>query len=268
MARHGSGRQGTWAAARGRCRKWGLALALAAASPAGASTGPAATVATPDVSAVCDRAATLAARETGVPLSVLRAIALTETGRRQGGALRPWPWTVNMEGKGRWFTDMGEAMAYVEKEMARGAVSFDLGCFQINFRWHGEKFDSVRQMFDPLANALYAGRFLASLHAELGDWSLAAGAFHSRTPEHAGRYRARFDQIRADLGDGPEIPEIPDIVLAENRRLDLAPREAVARVNEYPLLQGGGGSGGSLFPAGAPGRGALFAAAARPLIGE
>ena len=252
-----------------------LTLLLAGPSgPAGASPAMVAGAA-PDVSAVCDRAASQAAQETGVPLSVLRAISLTETGRRQGGQLRPWPWTVNMEGKGSWFASLPEAYAYVQKEMARGATSFDLGCFQINYRWHGENFGSVREMFDPLANARYAAQFIANLKAELGDWSRAAGAFHSRTPEYANRYRARFDQIRADLGGSSDIPEIPDIVLAENRRQGRAGgffgdlREAAARENLYPLLRGGGGgSGGSLFPAGASGtRSALFAAAARPLIG-
>lgn len=222
---------------------------------------------TPDISATCDRAAAVASRESGVPLSVLRAISLTETGRRQGGAFRAWPWTVNMEGKGAFFEDMGEGLAFVEQAMARGAASFDIGCFQINYRWHGENFASVREMFDPVANARYAARFLANLYAELGDWSQAAGAFHSRTRQYADRYRARFDRIHADLGGDPgptagPIPEIPDIVLAENKRLGLQPR-----VNQYPLLQGGGGAGGSLFPAAATGRGALFASAARPLVG-
>lgn len=253
MKRRESGRHG-----RRAIRRIGVLLLVAVSGPVVASPA----IPSPDISAVCDRAATLAARETGVPLSVLRAISLTETGRRQGGALRPWPWTVNMEGKGAWFADMGEALAFIDKAMARGATSFDVGCFQINHRWHGENFSSVRQMFDPVANALYAARFLGNLHAELGDWSQAAGAFHSRTPQYADRYRARFDQIRADLADEAEVPEIPDIVLAENRRLGVVPR-----VNQYPLLQGGGGAGGSLFPAGAAGRGSLFAAAARALVG-
>ena len=210
-AQHRGGGRGS---SRSRQGRLSLAALLVLAAPVAAAP----VVASPDVSAVCDRAATLASRETGVPLSVLRAISVTETGRRQGGALRPWPWTVNMEGKGAWFDDMPQALAYIEKEMARGATSFDVGCFQINHRWHGENFASVRQMFDPMANAVYAARFLSNLHAELGDWSQAAGAFHSRTREYADRYRARFDRIRADLGGEAEVPAIPDIVTAASPR--------------------------------------------------
>lgn len=210
-----------------------------------------------DPSTVCEQAAVAAAGRTGVPASVLRAISLTETGRKQGGRLRAWPWTVNMEGEGRWFDSPREALAYVSGEFGRGARSFDIGCFQINYRWHGDAFDSVEEMFDPLANALYAAQFLTDLYAEFGSWSAAAGAFHSRTPEFAERYRARFDQIRADLGEDDDgIPTIPDIVLAANG----GARDAVPRVNLFPLLQAGDpGRRGSLFPTSAKG--------SRPLIG-
>jgi hypothetical protein len=151
--------------------------------------------------AICDAAASRAARETDVPLSVLRAVTRTETGRQRGGRLSPWPWTVNMEGTGHWFASKREAHAHVMRHHDNGARSFDIGCFQINYKWHGEAFDSILAMFDPVANARYAARFLARLHAELGDWSRAAGAYHSRTRALATRYRARFDRIRAALPD-------------------------------------------------------------------
>ncbi|OYX41644.1 MAG: hypothetical protein B7Z02_15085 [Rhodobacterales bacterium 32-67-9] len=221
--------------------------------------------AVPDLSLVCDEVATEAARQTGVPVSVLKAISLTETGRKRGGAFRPWPWTVNMEGKGLWFDSEDEARAYVYKEYKRGARSFDVGCFQINYKWHGEAFRSIDDMFDPLANALYAARFLKSLHAEQGDWGRAAGAYHSRTPEFANRYQARFEKLRNGLRneDGREIPEIPDIILAAAGDTDgiggSGARPDAARVNLYPLLQTGGTAGlGSLVPLGNGLGGRLF----------
>lgn len=221
--------------------------------------------ATSDLSLICDEVASEAARRTGVPLSVLKAISLTETGRKRGGAFRPWPWTVNMEGKGLWFDSEDEARAYVYKAYKRGARSFDVGCFQINYKWHGEAFRSIDDMFDPLTNALYAARFLKSLHAEQGDWGRAAGAYHSRTPEFANRYQARFETLRDRLlpEDGREIPEIPDIVLAAasgtSGMAASDPLAPVIRVNRYPLLQSGGTAGlGSLVPLGNGGGASLF----------
>lgn len=152
---------------------------------------------------ICDAAAALAANSSNVPVDVLRAITRTETARRRNGKLEPWPWTVNMEGKGVWFATRAEALTYVEDHHARGARSFDVGCFQINFRWHGGAFASLNEMFDPAANARYAARFLSELYAESGDWSVAAGAFHSRTTTLAEKYRARFDRFRTALAGAP-----------------------------------------------------------------
>ncbi|MHA6264151.1 transglycosylase SLT domain-containing protein [Arenibacterium sp. CAU 1754] len=156
------------------------------------------------VSAMCDQAAVTAARDHGVPVDVMRAITRTETGRTVLSELQPWPWTVNMEGAGRWFATKDEARAFVFSQFKRGARSFDVGCFQINYKWHGTAFRSIDEMFDPTSNADYAARFLARLHGELGDWSLAAGAFHSRTPEYARIYTARFNEIRDRMQDTAE----------------------------------------------------------------
>lgn len=218
-----------------------------------------------DPSQICDQVALVAAEKTGVPLSVLKAISLTETGRKRGGRFRPWPWTINMEGAGHWFDSGEEARAYVDKEFARGARSFDIGCFQINYKWHGENFASIDEMFDPMANALYAARLLGQLHAETGNWGKAAGAYHSRTQKLAERYQARFERIRTPLmaEDGADIPEIPDIVLAANGPEGTDAPLPVPRVNRYPLLQGGNGVAlGSLVPLAGRSSTPLYGAAA------
>ena len=48
-------------------------------------------------------------------------------------------------------------------------------------------FPSLEAMFDPDTGADYAAHFLQSLYAERGDWSAAAGAYHSQTPARAER---------------------------------------------------------------------------------
>ena len=154
-------------------------------------------------SSICDLSAELAAREHSVPIDVLQAITRTETGRTKNGELLPWPWTVNMEGAGQWFETRGAAQKFAIQRFNAGALSFDIGCFQINYRWHGRNFSSISEMFDPVLNADYAARFLKSLFHETGDWSKAAAAYHSRTPEFAERYQARFDRIRSTMETEP-----------------------------------------------------------------
>ena len=196
------------------------------------------------ISSICESAALVAARESGVPLDVLRAISLTETGRKWAGELAPWPWTVNMEGAGKWFDTRAEARAYVDRHFERGARSFDVGCFQINYRWHGNAFSSIEEMFEPTANARYAAKFLSELYEEFGNWSKAAGAFHSRTPKYARKYTARFDRIRQELDDWSPVPIANATPMQEPQIATL-----VARVNRFPLLQAGApGSIASLVP--------------------
>jgi hypothetical protein len=187
---------------------------------------------------VCDAAAQHAAEKTGVPSDVLMAITRTETGLEKGGVMQPWPWTVNMEGRGVWFDTKSEALEYVFDHFKTGARSFDIGCFQINYRWHGAHFASIEEMFDPSSNAIYAALFLKELYTESGDWTVAAGGFHSRTPARADRYMVRFEAMLAELDTRgqDELPAHPSAITDLQR-------------NRFPLLQKGQASGlASLVP--------------------
>ncbi|WP_232796412.1 transglycosylase SLT domain-containing protein [Roseovarius salinarum] len=185
--------------------------------------------------ALCDRAAENASAESGVPIDVMHAITRTETGRRRGDELMPWPWAVNMRGQGRWFETRDAASAYLRAHRKNGARNFDVGCFQINYRWHGHAFTSVDQMLEPAANARYAAAFLARLYRETGSWPAAAGAYHSRTPEHARRYKARFQSIRRALAERPAAPEVGSPAVTPSSGLS-------ASANRFPLLQDGNGA--------------------------
>lgn len=201
-----------------------------------------------DASQLCDDAAAIASRESGVPIEILRAITRTETGRSKNGALRPWPWTVNMEGEGRWFDDRAAALAYVDSRRRAGAKSFDIGCFQINHRWHGDAFASIDEMFDPVVNARYAARFLNEIRSErparAADWRRIAGAYHSRTPHFAEIYRKRFAEILRRLEDGPASDDgEPIIALGPGPRL-LGPRMASLSAPVAERRQAAGRLGG------------------------
>jgi len=167
--------------------------------------------------------------------------------------IRPWPWTVNMEGKGVWFSTEDEARAYVFKNYKRGARSFDVGCFQINYKWHGHNFSSIEEMFDPIENALYAANFLSRLYQEKGEWGAAAGAYHSRTAKYADKYEKRFTALLASLPGNVTAPPLAlGLVVAPASSQQPIPTEPVVRVNLYPLLRQNGSlrTPGSLVPIG------------------
>ena len=188
-----------------------------------------------DPAGLCLDAAASAASRTGVPYDVLLAITPVETGRDT----RPWPWTVNFGGDGRWFDTAAEAEASAAEAVEQGATNLDLGCFQLNYRWHSEGFASIAAMLDPDENAMYAARFLAQHFARTGDWALAAAAYHSATPEYAERYKATFEAAYTGEAGATEAPGEP---------------AATPRSNRFPLLVAGAtGSRGSLVPVGSGG---------------
>jgi hypothetical protein len=224
-----------------RSRNFSLATAVSAFLMAGAAVLPAKADVDEAAIALCERAIANGAAAGGVPQEVLHAISLTETGRPVNGRLRPWPWAINREGKGFWFRTRDEALAFARRSVLEGRHSFDVGCFQINYRWHGHHFPSLESMFDPETSAAYAAKFLRELYAEKGAWTPAAGAYHSRTPEFANRYKDRFERIRAGLAGTVLATGAPATVPgAEPRRsrTRIASRPLVITVDRVALAAG------------------------------
>jgi hypothetical protein len=154
-------------------------------------------VATASPSRLCDDAARTAAAQTDVPLAILRAITLAETGHtaRDTAAFGPWPWAVQADSRGHWFADQASAIAYTKSLMALGKTNIDIGCYQLNLHWHSAEFKSIEEMFSPENNALYAATFLDRLYRETGDWRMAVGRYHSRDGDRAEAYLQRLEQL-------------------------------------------------------------------------
>lgn len=151
----------------------------------------------------CIDAAKDAAASYNIPSEILIAITLTETGRGRNGQLEPWPWATNTYGSGVWHKNRQSAVESIERSLSRGMTNVDIGCFQLNYRWHNSAFASLQEMISPRANAEYAARFLTELYSETGSWREAAGLYHSRTLRHRLRYLARFDAVRKELNARP-----------------------------------------------------------------
>lgn len=152
-----------------RMSRLGVPLILLAASICDArATGGA-------QSNVCEREMIRAAKESTVPLAVLYAVALTETGQR--GSLHAY--AMNVEGRPVFSADAREAMQRFAMAKRAGAVLIDVGCMQVNHHFHGAKFASVEDMFDPRRNVDYAARFLKNLHASEGSWTAAVARYHA-----------------------------------------------------------------------------------------
>ncbi len=118
---------------------------------------------------------TRSSRENAVPVAVLYAVALTETGQR--GALHAY--AMNVHGRPAFNATREEALATFDAARRRGERLIDMGCMQINYRWHGRQFVSVEEMLDPARNVDYAARFLKSLRRSEGSWTAAVARYHA-----------------------------------------------------------------------------------------
>ncbi len=167
---------------------------------------------------LCAAATARRERADAIPAHLLRAISLAETGRWDAaeGVNLAWPWTVTAEGEGRYFDTKADAMAEVKTLKARGIGNIDVGCMQINLRYHPNAFADLDKAFDPATNVAYAARYLKDLHASLGSWTRAAGAYHSKDPTRGRAYRSRVMRLWTRVRDAPADtgPRAPDGTLA------------------------------------------------------
>jgi hypothetical protein len=148
--------------------------------------------AAPHQGRLCTGAIQAAERIFDLPAGLLMAVALTETGRRIGDAITPWPCSINAAGEGAWLEHRRAAIERTRSLQASGVESIDVGCMQVNLKWHEDAFDSLEAAFDPGANVTYAARHLTELRARSRDWLEAAGRYHSADPARARAYLARL----------------------------------------------------------------------------
>ena len=139
---------------------------------------------------------TRAAALHGVPLNVLYSVGLTETGRR--GELSPYD--MNVDGQAVHSANLAEAMARFAQAKGRGAKFIDIGCMQINHRFHGADFRSLSEMFDPARNVEYAASFLKTLRAEEGNWTLAVARYNAGPGNPAAEKTYVCSVIRLTVG--------------------------------------------------------------------
>ena len=118
-----------------------------------------------------------------------------------------WPWTVTSGKDGRFFDSKAAALAHVKKLQARGIKNIDVGCMQINLHYHGHRFRSISEAFDPDINTAYAASYLRKMHQETNQWILAAGHYHSKTPTKASYYRGKVERYWAEL-NGTQIEAV------------------------------------------------------------
>ena len=148
-------------------------------------------------SRLCDESIEIVAASSFVPREVLYKIARLESGRHMDGRHVSWPWSLNNGGKGYFLKDSATALSTLSSLRAKGKTNIDVGCMQLNIRWHADFFDSLQQMMNPLDNVRYAARYLEQLYKETGSWEKTVKFYHSRNAKFNSVYYAKYKKIKS-----------------------------------------------------------------------
>jgi hypothetical protein len=150
-----------------------------------------------DTSGICARAIASVERMANFPGQLLLAISLTETGRWDSArrVRFAWPWTVTAGGSGRYFATKKQAVDHVRALRARGIRNIDVGCMQVNLRYHPNAFANLEQAFDPNVNVAYAGDLVQRLRVSTLSWAQAVRQYHSSRWDKGRKYWRKFVKI-------------------------------------------------------------------------
>ena len=144
---------------------------------------------------VCEEIAHEVETSNKLPKNILASISLIESGRKdEAGLVKPWPWSLNHAGKSVFFSSRAETLQYLKKNITPKFKNIDVGCMQVNVRWHQENFDTLDSMIDPRKNIEYAALFLRTLKSKHGSWEQAIKHYHSSTPKLNVKYYAKVQR--------------------------------------------------------------------------
>ncbi len=141
-----------------------------------------------------------------IPKGLLTAISFAETGRTlKNGKQTSWPWTVNLGGKGKFFPNKKSAVDYVKENIKKGKKNIDIGCMQVNMKYHPKAFKSLEDAFDPKINTLWAAAWLKTLQKSHNSWREATGYYHSSRPKRKKIYSGKVFDLWASLENNTNL---------------------------------------------------------------
>ena len=144
----------------------------------------------------CEYLAIDAEKRYGLPENILLSISRVESGyQKLDGVIRAWPWTLNAGGDSAYFKTKDDALRSLKKRIKKGVTNIDIGCMQLNFRWHKDFFSNLSDMISPVNNVDYAARFLKKLHQRHGSWKKAVKYYHSSKSKYNVKYYKKVKAV-------------------------------------------------------------------------
>ena len=144
----------------------------------------------------CEKIANRIESETNLPIHLLSSISRVEAGRKlSSGEVKGWPWSINHAGKGLYFETKKGALKYLKNAVSNGSKNIDVGCMQLNYRWHKGAFSSLEDMFDPEKNIQYAAKFVKELYGRHQNWEDVIKHYHSNKKKFNVPYYQKVSKV-------------------------------------------------------------------------
>ncbi|MGR5347477.1 transglycosylase SLT domain-containing protein [Vibrio mediterranei] len=147
----------------------------------------------------------VAARSVGVPVDVFYALAYQESATKMTtGQVKPWPYSMNYLGKTYVFADYKSLVHGASKLLSEGKEAFDVGYWQVNYKWNRERFSNIGHLAHPAINARVAGEIFRERYNQYGDWVKAAGRYHNpnnnggKADKYARSYKKWLQKVRKE----------------------------------------------------------------------
>lgn len=130
----------------------------------------------------------------GIPVRLLYAVALAESGKTIAAINRrqPWPWTLNIAGKGVYFGSRLAAWQALDQSLRDGETSVDIGLMQVNWHFHQHRLGNSWLALEPIHNLTIGAEILKDCYKNRRDWWASVGCYHAPSDGvRAKRYRKR-----------------------------------------------------------------------------
>ena len=87
------------------------------------------------------------------------------------------------------------ALKYLKNAVSNGSKNIDVGCMQLNYRWHKGAFSSLDEMFDPEKNIQYAAKFVKELYGRHQNWEDVIKHYHSNKKKFNVPYYQKVSKV-------------------------------------------------------------------------
>lgn len=127
----------------------------------------------------CLLAADEAALRNAVPPQILRGLSTYQSGKAQDGQTLPWPWTIEVSGTRRWFSDRDSARTFARQLETGQIETYSIGCFLLDSELLRRMSIPASEFIDPARNAEIAAQALETLYQQTGSWTEASQILRS-----------------------------------------------------------------------------------------